>query len=67
MSLLTALLLAGIAAGLIALLERTNRRTAHLPRAPFGTDHESYEWDAFRELQHDLDALERGCDPKFTM
>ena len=41
-----------------SLLERTNRRTAGLPRAPFGADLEE-DVDLLR-MQHDLDVGRRG-------
>jgi hypothetical protein len=39
-------------------MERTNRRTAGLPRAPFGADLEG-DVDLLR-MQHDLDVGRRG-------
>ncbi len=42
-----------IVAGIVALLERNHRRTAGLPRAPFGADVEG-DADLWR-IRHDLD------------
>jgi hypothetical protein len=47
-----------IISGVVVLLERNNRRTAGLPRAPFGADLEG-DFDLHR-VQHDLDVARRS-------
>ena len=44
---------------LVAWLESTHRRTAHLPRAPFGTDADSEYSFAYRRDIAELRSLER--------
>ena len=52
-SFLTALLV-----GIWMLLEHNSRRTAGLPRAPFGSD---ADWDTdLRRVQHDLDVTRQS-------
>lgn len=47
-----------IVGGVMVLLERNHRRTAGLPRAPFGADLEG-DADLWR-VQHDLDVARRA-------
>ena len=63
MSVFAAIALVVLAGAVVALLEHTHRRTAQLPRAPFGVDRDSYDRVAYRELRRDLDAR-RDAGPR---
>ncbi len=55
---IAATVLVFIISGVVVLLERNNRRTAGLPRAPFGAD---LECDVdLRRVQHDVDVARRA-------